>query len=454
MNQNLIFSGEVYEVESGDVKPDQLSQNPNYIILDTVDTNSQTIGNELQPKKNSMQAMVVGRLKENYKGKPINQLKEVPGYPNSVITNDITIAYAGTRGWQDIKTDVREIGLNDKHSDGAFQSALSYANEIEKNYSVINGYTISTTGHSLGGGEAIYVSALKGYNAITYGAAGAGLSDEQLKKYKGKIINIYDTTDAVTSRVFTGGKDKIPFYSFGIDNAGWKTFGHSRDQFKLDKYGNYIDKYGDIAIYSDLNGGISLEQTILAQQIIKNKVRLREMELILLKAPIDKEEIKRLKAENKWVQQQIDAFSTLNSLRARLTTSGGGLSKNELIFLDDSQALVVVRLVSSKFEQAMETTVKIYTDGITELEQLWNDGVSKIQSATPDLGYDEMMTAMNSAGCTRQTVVVEPSQDFYKKISKVRQMSQEFNNLITKIATSIEEMKQRDHELAQQLRST
>lgn len=30
---------------------------------------------------------------------------------------------------------------------------------------------------------------------------------------------------------------KIPFLSIGIDNAGWRTADHSRDQFKLDKIG-------------------------------------------------------------------------------------------------------------------------------------------------------------------------------------------------------------------------
>ena len=75
----------------------------------------------------------------------------------------------------------REIGFNDKHQAGAFQSALTYASQIERQYSPEAGYTINTTGHSLGGAEAIYVAVLKGYNAITYGAAGSGLTDEQIK---------------------------------------------------------------------------------------------------------------------------------------------------------------------------------------------------------------------------------------------------------------------------------
>ncbi len=94
--------------------------------------------------------------------------------------------------------------------------------------------------------------------------------------YEGQIINLYDTSDIVTSGWLTGGKGQLPFHSFGIDNAGWKNYGHDLNQFNLDKNGNYIDKYGDIVIYSDQHGGVALEQTLLAQQIIKNKAMIRQ----------------------------------------------------------------------------------------------------------------------------------------------------------------------------------
>ncbi|MFB1050648.1 Mbeg1-like protein [Paraliobacillus sp. JSM ZJ581] len=100
------------------------------------------------------------------------------GYPESIIKKDLTIAYAGTKTWKDWKTNFREIAKNEKHSEGAFQSALNYAKEVQLKYS---GYNISTTGHSLGGAEAIYVAVLLGLDAITYGAAGSGLTEEQIK---------------------------------------------------------------------------------------------------------------------------------------------------------------------------------------------------------------------------------------------------------------------------------
>ena len=205
MDQNRLLSGASYDVESGQVRKNQIIEDTNHLVLDVVNTDKDIIGNEQIPKGNSMQAMTTATIKKEYQSYDSKKLQKVAGYPESVINKDITIAYAGTSSWQDVKTDVREIAQNDKHANGAFQSALDYANVIEQRYSKKDGYTISTTGHSLGGAEAIYIAVLKGYNAITYGAAGSGLTDAQIKNYKGVIVNIYDTSDTVTSGWMTGG---------------------------------------------------------------------------------------------------------------------------------------------------------------------------------------------------------------------------------------------------------
>ena len=209
MNKNRVFSQEVYGVQNKKTnKGDVLDKH--YVVVDVVNTDKDTIGNEKVPKENGMQAMVVGEVQDEYKEYKSSKLKSVAGYPESVVKTELTIAYAGTKDWQDWKTNGREIARNDKHWDGAFHSALSYAEEIRSKYPE---YKISTTGHSLGGAEAIYVAALLGVNAVTYGAAGSGLTEKQINAYEGTIINIYDTSDAITSGLLTGGKNKIPFYS-------------------------------------------------------------------------------------------------------------------------------------------------------------------------------------------------------------------------------------------------
>lgn len=395
----------------------------------------------------------VAEIKDEYKSYNEKQLKKVSGYPESVIEKDIVIAYAGTTmtDSQDWKTNGREIGLNDKHDNGAFQSAVDYANEIEKKYSDKEGYRISSTGHSLGGAEAIYVAVLNGYDAFTYGAAGSGLIESQIQGYTGQVVNLYDTSDMVTTGLVTGGKDRIPFYSFGIDNAGWETAGHSLKQFELDDQGNYIDKHGDIVVYTDFQGGISIEQTLLKGQVIQNKKEIRQMELNRYGTLAEKEYIESLEAENRWLERQIEEFSVLVALRSKLTTSGGGLSYNEEIYLEDQQALTVIKILSSKFDEAMENVLTIYREGLVDIEDNWARGVETALSAAPDLSYEEVMDALREVDCTKQSMVDLPSEAFIEKMNKVNQMSSKFSVLTEEISSKINELVDRDHELGAHL---
>ncbi|STD26081.1 Uncharacterised protein [Enterococcus mundtii] len=154
MDQNRRFSDEVYQVGNGNLfVGDRIKRNKNYIVINTIDTNKDKIGNESKPKKNSTKAMVVPELKDQYKTFDTEELKKVNGFPDSVITKNLTIAYASTTSLKDWHTNLEEIGRSNKHPDGAFFSALNYAREIEKQYPKSEGYTISTTRHSLGGAK-------------------------------------------------------------------------------------------------------------------------------------------------------------------------------------------------------------------------------------------------------------------------------------------------------------
>jgi hypothetical protein len=453
MDKNRELSDQVYWVDekhpsvtSGEKERIKTNQ-----VIKTKDQKPYLVLQALDNEGNSMQAMAVAPLKPEYQIEKEKKLQKIPGYPNSVVEKNITIAYSGTKDKTDIATDVVEIGLNQKHIFGAFESAVQFATKIENRFPKGKGYTISVTGHSLGGGEAIYVAALKGFDAITYSAAGAGLSAEQIKNFKGTIVNLYDTSDMVTTGFATGGQKRIPFLSIGIDNTGWASFGHSLEQFKRDKKGNYINKYGDIVVYSNLNGGISLEQTILAQCVVANNMQMRRLEHYGVHKSGGNAEYQRLKKENKWLQAQIDGFTKLNKLRKKLATSGGRLSGNEEIYLDISQALMIVELASSKYDNAMENTIKIYKDGLSELEETWQNGLSMVRSMTPDLSHGELMEAMESAGCNENEMVTRPSQEFQEKISEAQQMGANFSSLVQEIKGSIAKLVQQDQALASQL---
>ena len=84
----------------------------------------------------------------------------------------VVIAYAGTNKDDrlDIQTDIQSIGFGDRQvlSDlktktfrkSQFQTALSFAEEIEKTYPSAK---ITTAGHSLGESLAMYVALKRGY---------------------------------------------------------------------------------------------------------------------------------------------------------------------------------------------------------------------------------------------------------------------------------------------------
>lgn len=92
----------------------------------------------------------------------------------------------------------------------------------------------------------------------------------------------------------------------------------------------------------------------------------------------------------------------------------------------------------------MENVVKLYKDAIRELEEIWQEGRSTIQSNCPDLSYGEVLDAMQVMDCTEQTMVTIPSQEFQEKLSLAHQMSSKFSTLTKDITAKIGELVQRD----------
>jgi hypothetical protein len=99
----------------------------------------------------------------------------------------------------------------------------------------------------------------------------------------------------------------------------------------------------------------------------------------------------------------------------------------------------------------MESVLRLYKNALEELESLWTEGRSASQSNSPDLSYGEMVEAMEAMNCTEQTMVTIPSQEFQEKISLANQMENKFTSLTKEITAKIDELVQRDQELAKQL---
>ena len=86
------------------------------------------------------------------------------------------------------------------------------------------------------------------------------------------------------------------------------------------------------------------------------------------------------------------------------------------------------------------------------MEQLWPDGLAMVRRQTPLLSQNEMLDALREVGCTKQTIVDGPTQEFReKKYFKIKQLSAEFSTLAKEIEAKINELVQRDRDLARQL---
>lgn len=134
MDQYRTLSKKVYDVEQQKVKKDKRIKDTDYIVLDTIDTNKDTLEIDQAPRKNSMQAMTVAEIKDEYTSFKDDKLKEIASYPESVVKKDVTIVYAGTSSKRDWQTNVGEIFLGAKTPEVAFDTSVEYAREIERKY--------------------------------------------------------------------------------------------------------------------------------------------------------------------------------------------------------------------------------------------------------------------------------------------------------------------------------
>ncbi|MBL1226565.1 hypothetical protein IW510_15680 [Enterococcus sp. BWR-S5] len=145
------------------------------------------------------------------------------------------------------------------------------------------------------------------------------------------------------------------------------------------------------------------------------------------------------------------AMYSLSLLRDRLKASGGSLSANEEIYLNNSQALLAVSAASQTMKTGLASVIKLYQDAIVETEQLWTDGLQRARSIGTDLNESEIIEALASAGATEASVVTEPTAFYEKKIAKAKQMGESFDALVSEIQSGIEKLVQSDRDLASQL---
>ncbi|MBP1045469.1 hypothetical protein I6N96_04215 [Enterococcus sp. BWM-S5] len=141
----------------------------------------------------------------------------------------------------------------------------------------------------------------------------------------------------------------------------------------------------------------------------------------------------------------------LFQLKKKFSTSGGGLSANEQIYLDDSEALLVVEAASRMSKTILESVKEKYQKAIIEAEQLWQKTEQTALNVGSTLSNSEAIEALESGGATKQALTTEPISYYQEKISQLNAQNTAYDSLASDIKASIAKLVSSDLELAGQL---
>ncbi|WP_165005106.1 MULTISPECIES: lipase [unclassified Enterococcus] len=375
------------------------------------------------------------KIKENSSSNGMQAMAVAPIIHGKVDISQVVIAFAGTNqaDLKDLETDVRSVmnlyGNRPFSSDlekrmantllhvtglktaGQVDAAAAFAEEVQKKYSQA---TISTTGHSLGEFLALYVASENQWKNVGFnGPDPYELLSPEAKKWV-------------------------------EENPGMLTNYRNRADF--------IGNFGGNGTGAEIKIGMNMGfQNPLAYHSLSGWTFDQEGQLI-----VPDHEANALARQKQQEAQAMSLFtagiSELEILRRTFTASGGQLSSNEKIYLEDTQALLVAENLSQTMKRAMERVIRINQDGIEALEENWREGLKRARYVAPALNEQELLEALASVGATRENLVDSPKEMYQLRIDKAKKMGESFDGLIQEIKAKIHEIVDRDRELARQLR--
>lgn len=360
--------------------------------------------------KNGMQAMAVAPIDKHGK----------------VDTMEVIIAYAGTNfsDTKDRATDLqtviqgnKKLDLSPMHPikeskiDGQAISAQKFADEVKAKYS---NSVITTTGHSLGEYLALMIAAENKWRNIGFNGPDPSdvLTNEAKKWIKanpGMLTNYRNRGDAIGN--------------FGGNGTGAEI----KVSMEMGTHLNPVD-YHQLSKWAfDKNGKLKIPNNEYNQEAIIQQ------------------------AERYVMTEYISKLYNLEIMQKKFQASGGGISTNEQIYLDDSRALTAVETAMAEFKAVTAYVIKVYQEGMDKVEKIWKETLQEARRVGDMLTESEILVELENVGCTEKLLVIEPCEAYQKKINKVKQMGTQFDHLSNEIKQSIEALKQKDQELAQQL---
>ncbi|HLR24049.1 MAG TPA: hypothetical protein VK100_10095 [Pseudogracilibacillus sp.] len=398
-----VISQEVYGVDSNatDYDPNLKEkatreiEGEKYKVLKTEDNTS-----------NDMQAMAVAPIKNG-----------------TADTSEVVIAYAGTNfdDEVDIHTDLQTVigrgkdylfkpngyfPLFSSIEDSQIATAEKFADDIKTDYPEAE---VTTTGHSLGEYIALYVAAENQWGNVGFNGPDpydilSPEAKEWVENNSDMLFNYRNTADPLGNYGGNGTGAGIPIdMDMGI-NIGEN---HGLDSWEFDEEGNLeIDSSYDNKDAFQTQGEKLLYGNLVELSLLANK----------------------------------------------LQANGGGLSSNEVVFLNNAQALLTVEYITESTNAAIESIVNTYKDAIDQLEEAWEKGIELAKLIGTELSYGEILEALEAGGVTKYDIVFEPMAYYREKITEVVKIGEDFESLASDIKENIEKLVETDEDLADQIK--
>ena len=360
---------------------------------------------------------------ENNTSNGMQEMAVAPIKNGTADTSEVVIAYAGTNfdDEVDIHTDLQTVigrgkdylfkpngyfPLFSSIEDSQIATAEKFADDIKTDYPEAE---VTTTGHSLGEYIALYVAVENQWGNVGFNGPDpydilSPEAKEWVENNSDMLFNYRNTADPLGNYGGNGTGAGIPIdMDMGI-NIGEN---HGLDSWEFDEEGNLeIDSSYDNKDAFQTQGEKLLYGNLVELSLLANK----------------------------------------------LQANGGGLSSNEVVFLNNAQTLLTVEYITESTNAAIESIVNTYKDAIDQLEEAWEKGIELAKLIGTELSYGEILEALEAGGVTKYDIVFEPMAYYREKITEVVKIGEDFESLASDIKENIEKLVETDEDLADQIK--
>ncbi|WP_088825412.1 hypothetical protein [Listeria goaensis] len=297
---------------------------------------------------------------------------------------------------------------------GGTPQLKSSANTLKKTLETYPNAKINIYGHSLGG--------MNGQYAV------ANLSKKQLKRITGAYLyqcpNVYNLLNADQKKIAD---------AFTASNKGF-IYTDQLDLIALG-YGENKPTIGNVLFVDGKDVGDMGKQHMWGgYQFDKNG------------------NLKLTKAGNrkKAAILQAEGLKNLAKLKKKLG-AGGDLSSSEEKYLEASEAFIRVGTMQMEAKQMCEELEKLYKKDMENASELWQKTHSDARSLGDSLSETEIIGALSDGGATEAKIKLKPIAKRTKKLGKLKEIEQDYNDIINQIQQAINEVLEKDRELARKI---